>query len=190
MRTIVKNDKRFKAIGETGLDFYTPAVINPENARDDVPKDLQEKAFRAHLELARECNLPVVIHSRDAFDETVKILDEMNFAGYPLIWHCFCGVKEQIDILNARSWYISVPGAITYPANKQAREDLKYIPADKLLIETDCPFLSPQGWRGKRNEPCLVSLVAKTIAECREEALDDLWTRSGDNARKVFGITE
>ncbi len=180
LREIVQSDSRFKAIGETGLDFY----------RNEVPKDLQIKAFKEHLLLARECKLPVVIHSREAFDETVEILDELDFANYPLIWHCFCGVKAQIDILNERSWYISVPGAITYPANKQAREDVKYIPADKLLIETDCPFLSPQGWRGKRNEPCLVALTAKTIAECRNEDLEELWTRSGDNARRVFGVKD
>ncbi len=191
LHEIVKNDNRFKAIGETGLDFYRPpTTTHVDYQRDEAPKDMQIKVFREHLELARECDLPVVIHSRDAFDDTIKVLDDMNFKDYPLVWHCFCGVKEQIDILNARGWYISVPGAITYPANKQAREDLKYIPEDKLLIETDCPFLSPQGWRGKRNEPCLVSLTANVIAECRQEPLDALWTRCGDNARRIFNIKD
>ncbi len=178
LRTIVKEDSNMKAIGETGLDFF----------KNEVPPALQEQAFRDQLILAKECALPVVIHSRDAFSETVRILDDLDFSDYPLIWHCFCGIREQIDILNERGWYISVPGAITYPANKQEREDLKYIPADKLLIETDAPFLSPQGWRGKRNESCLVAVTAAKIAECREVPLATLWTQSGNNARKVFRL--
>ncbi len=177
-RKIFKEDSRMKAVGEIGLDFYI---------ENDSP-EIQEKAFREQLALAKELDLPVVIHSREAFDATLAVLDDMDFANYPLVWHCFCGNKAQIDELNKRGWYISVPGAITYPANKEARADIIHIPADKLMIETDCPFLSPQGWRGQRNEPALVSLTAKVIAECRNVPLDDLWTQCGDNARRLFRI--
>ncbi len=178
IREVVLNDNKFKAIGEIGLDYF----------KSEVPKDIQEKAFRAQLALAKELNLPIVIHSRDAFEDTIKVLDDMDFASYPLIWHCFCGEKAQIEEFNKRDWYVSVSGAITYPANKQARADLKYIPAHRLLIETDCPFLSPQGWRGKRNEPALVALSAKVIAENREVDLHSMWTECGDNARRAFNL--
>ncbi len=178
LRTILENDKRMKAVGEIGLDFYiNKATIEQQN-----------KVFREQLQLAKECDLPVVVHSREAFDETIAVLDELHFKDYPLVWHCFCGNKAQIDELNKRGWYISVPGAITYPANKEARADIIHIPTDKLMIETDCPFLSPQGWRGQRNEPCLVALTAKVIAECRNVPLDELWTQCGDNARTLFRL--
>ncbi len=169
-----------KAVGEIGLDFYH---------EDNDPKEVQVKAFKEQLLLAKELDLPVVIHSRDAFEDTLEVLDEMNFKDYPLVWHCFCGNKSQIDELNQRGFYISVPGSITYPANKEARADIIHIPTDKLLIETDCPFLSPQGWRGQRNEPALVALVAQKIAECRDIAIDELWTKCGDNARRFFRIS-
>ncbi len=178
LKSIIQNDNRFKAVGETGLDYF----------KSEVPKDEQENAFRKQLELARELNLPVVIHSREAFYETIQVLDDMNFQNYPLVWHCFCSNKEHIDAIISRGWYISVSGAITYPANKEARADLKYIPKDKLLVETDCPFLSPQGWRGERNEPCLTAISAKVIAEHREEDLAELWTQCGENAKKVFRL--
>ncbi len=179
LKEIAKNDSRIKAFGEMGLDFY----INKAS------HELQDKVFREQLALAKECDLPVIIHSREAFNETLAVLDDMNFKDYPLVWHCFCGNKAQIDELNARGWYISVPGAITYPANKEARADIIHIPSDKLMVETDCPFLSPQGWRGQRNEPSLTVITAKTIAECRQTPLDELWTTCGNNARKLFRIS-
>ncbi len=178
IREVILQDTKFKAVGEIGLDYF----------RSEVPKPLQEKAFRAQLALAKELNLPVVIHSREAFDDTIAILDDMEFQNYPLVWHCFCGERAQIEEFNKRDWYISVSGAITYPANKLARADLHYIPKDRLLIETDCPFLSPQGWRGQRNEPALVSLSASVIAEHRKVELSQMWTECGDNARRVFRL--
>lgn len=178
LRAIINKDKRIKAIGEIGLDFY----------RNTVPIEDQKRIFRAQLTLAKECALPIVIHSRDSFHETLAILDDMNFQNYPLVWHCFCGNKAQIEELNARDYYIAVSTSITYPANKEARADLHFIPENRILIETDCPFLSPQGWRGQRNEPCLSALSAETIALHRNIELAKLWTDCGENAKKLFRL--
>lgn len=179
LREIFKKDTRMKAVGEIGLDFFK---------EENPPKEVQEKIFREQLLLAKEFNLPVVIHSRNAFYETLEILDDMNFKNYPLVWHCFCGNQSQINELNERDFYISVSSSITYPANKEARADLKYIPANRLLLETDCPFLSPQGWRGERNEPCLIAVSGKVIAENRQVPLDKMWTECGENAKEVFRL--
>lgn len=180
VKHILTTDPRMKALGEIGLDFF----------KNTNPPDLQEKVLREQLAIAKEYNLPVAIHSRNAFEDTIRILDDMDFKDHPLIWHCFCGNKAQIDIINERAWYISVPASIGYPSNREARADIIHIPSDKLLIETDCPFLSPQGWRGKRNEPSLVVLTAKTIAECRQVPLEELWTECGNNARRIYRIED
>lgn len=172
------SDARLRAVGEIGLDFYWK----------DCPKEVQIPAFIDQLHFARDRKLPVVIHSRDAFDATLEILHDQGFYGYPLLWHCFGGDLGQVRRLVEAGWHISVPGPVTFPANAALREAVAAIPADKLLVETDCPYLSPMPYRGKRNEPAYTVFTAAKIAEVLGESPADIWTRCGDNARRFFGI--
>ncbi|MCH5277416.1 MAG: TatD family hydrolase [Desulfovibrionaceae bacterium] len=171
-------DPRLRAVGEIGLDYHWP----------DCPPETQKRIFRAQLGLARELDRPVVIHSRDAFADTLDILDDEGFAGRPLLWHCFGGDSAAAGAILERGWHISVPGPVSYPANSALREALRRIPAGRLLLETDCPYLAPVPWRGTRNEPALAAFTAQVLAAERGEDPAGLWTRCGRNALRFFGL--
>ena len=171
-------DSRLRAVGEIGLDFYWK----------DCPPEVQVTAFIDQLYLARDRNLPVVIHCRDAYEDTMRILREQGFHGYPLLWHCFGGTPEQARELVDAGWYISVPGPVTFPANAALREALAVIPRDRLLTETDSPYLAPMPYRGKRNEPAYTVFTVAAMADALEMDAAALWTQCGDNARRFFGI--
>jgi TatD DNase family protein len=178
LRAIVRNDARVRAIGEIGLDFF----------RDHCTPQTQEKAFRALLRLARETERPVVIHSRDATSATLAVLEEAKFTGYPLLWHCFGGDTTLMEHIVRQGWHLSIPGPVGYPGNKDLREAARKAPLERLLLETDSPYLAPLEWRGKRNEPAFAAFTAACIA--RERGMDtaELWTRCGDNARRFFNL--
>lgn len=173
-------DPRLRAIGEIGLDFYWK----------DCPPEAQIRAFVDQLHLAKELEKPVVIHSRDAYAETIRILHEQGFAGYPLLWHCFGGGSEEAREIVDAGWHISIPGPVTFPANTALREALALIPQDRLLLETDCPYLAPMPYRGKRNEPAYTAFTASRVAEALGLAPEVVWKRCGDNARTFFGLPE
>ncbi len=178
MRSHFLADERLRAIGEIGLDFYW----------DDCPKDVQLHVFIAQLNLAKELKKPVIIHSRDATEATFAVLEKEGFINYPLLWHCFGGdVKDMKKIIH-NGWHVSIPGAVTYPKNQELLDAAAATPLDKLLIETDCPYLAPQDWRGKRNEPAFTVFTAHCIAKAREMEAAELWQHCGDNARRFFGI--
>ena len=178
LRAIVRNDARVRAVGEIGLDFFRTYCTPPT----------QEKAFRALLRLAREEELPVVIHSRDAADATLAVLEEEKFKGYPLLWHCFGGDVALMEHIIRQGWHLSIPGTVGYPGNTALREAARHAPLERLLLETDAPYLAPLEWRGRRNEPAFTVFTAACIA--RERGMDtaELWTRCGDNARLFFRI--
>lgn len=179
MREAFRADSRLRAVGEIGLDFYWK----------DCPPLIQEDVFRMQLGLARELDLPVVIHSRDAAQDSLRILEAEGFAGRPLLWHCFSGdAVGHLDRLLENGWHISIPGPVTYAANVELREALKRIPADRLLVETDCPYLAPVPWRGKPNEPALVAFTAAAVAACRGTSPEALWTLCGNNTLRFFGL--
>jgi len=170
------------AIGETGLDFY----------RNRSSKESQVEAFKRHLELASKSGLPVVIHSRNANDEVFKILSEwvagMKGAHRPVgVLHCFSGDaeigKKYIDM----GFLIAFDGPVTYPKSSAASV-AKEIPLDKMLIETDCPFLTPQAHRGKRNEPAYVSYVASKIAEAKGVPPESVAEITSANAIRLFRL--
>lgn len=171
-------DNRLCAVGEIGLDFYWK----------DCPRELQVAIFRLQLRMARAHDRAVVIHSREAFIETIEILDEEGWIGGPLLWHCFGGGKNQAMEIIRRGWYISIPGPVTYPANSVLREAVAEVPADRIMIETDCPYLSPQQWRGKRNEPALSVFTAQAVAQARGMDTSELWTLCGCNSLRFFGL--
>ena len=174
----VAADSRIRAIGEIGLDFYWK----------DCPPEIQKEVFTKQLALARRLSLPVVVHCRDAEADTFAILESQGFAGYPLLWHCFGGNSAMAERIINNGWHLSVPGPVTFPANTELRDAVARIPADRLLVETDCPYLSPMPLRGKRNEPANLGYTIAAMAEARGTTPAELWTTCGNNARRFFGI--
>ncbi|WP_246946003.1 TatD family hydrolase [Bacillus pinisoli] len=166
------------AIGEMGLDYYW----------DKSPKETQKEVFRKQIQLARRVKLPIIIHNREATQDIVDILKEENAAEVGGIMHCYSGslevAKECIDM----NFYISFGGPVTFKNAKKPKEVAKELPLDKLLIETDCPFLAPHPHRGKRNEPSFVSLIAKEIAELKGITYEEVVLKTYDNARQLFNI--
>ncbi|MGG4211261.1 TatD family hydrolase [Bacillus safensis] len=166
------------AIGEMGLDYYW----------DKSPKDVQKEVFRRQIALAKEVNLPIVIHNRDATEDVVTILKEEGAAEVGGIMHCFTGSLETAKACMDMNFYISFGGPVTFKNAKKPKEVVKEIPSDRLLIETDCPYLTPVPFRGKRNEPSYVKYIAEQIAELREISFEELAELTTKNAKKVFRI--
>lgn len=171
-------EKKIIAIGETGLDYHYKLS----------PADIQKKVFRKFLQLAQELDLPAIIHSREASKDTMLIIHEENQGKLKGVLHCFGGdmalAKEALDI----GLLISFTGNITFPKADKIRNAAKEIPLDRIMIETDCPFLAPQAYRGKRNEPAYVVEVAKQIAEDKGLSIEEVSAQTTKNARKFFKI--
>ena len=163
------------AIGETGLDYY----------REGAPKPDQARAFTAQLEIARELDKPVVIHTRAAEDDTLDLL-ATHADGLRVILHCF-SMPDRLDECLARGYWISFAGNVTFPKAPELREAAARVPADRLLVETDSPFLAPQPVRGKPNEPRHVVATARVVAEARGVPYATVEADVGRNAAALFG---
>lgn len=152
---LVESSKKVIAWGEIGLDYYY----------DHSPRHVQREAFRRQVRTAKELGLPIIIHSRDADDETVEILtEECSYDGFRGIMHCFGGTPGMAEDLMAIGFLISFAGNVTFKKAENLREAARVVPLDKLLVETDCPFLTPSPFRGKRNEPAYVTHTAEFLA--------------------------
>lgn len=173
----LNKDNKVKAIGETGLDFFRN-YSKPEN---------QEKAFQAQIDLAKELNLPMIIHIRDAYPQAMKILKEKNY--FNGVLHCYSGDEAFAQEAVKLGFYISISGSITYDGNK-LKSVIKQLPLDRLMIETDAPYLAPVPHRGKRNEPSCVQFTLKTIAHTLNKDFFSLAQITTDNAKRCFGIDE
>ena len=176
----VKSDPLIRAIGEIGLDYHYEEGYSPSA--------LQEPWFRRQLRLARELDKPVVIHSREAWDRMFAILDEEDMPGRPLLWHCFGGDAARARQIMERGWHIAFGGASTFKANAEVREALHAVLPERLMLETDCPYLAPEPWRGKTNEPALAVFTAERLAPELSMSTEELWTLAGENARRFFGM--
>lgn len=153
---LVRSSPKVIAWGEIGLDYYY----------DHSPRDVQIEAFRGQIRTARELDLPIIIHSRDADDETVEILkEECSYDGFRGIMHCFGGTPEMAEALMKVGFLISFAGNVTFKKAENLRDSARVVPLDRLLIETDCPFLTPIPFRGKRNEPSFVVHTANFLAD-------------------------
>jgi len=172
-----KQQNKIVGIGETGLDFYH----KPFN------KQRQADAFRAHIELALKKNLPLVVHMRDSADETLKVLEEYA-ADLRGVNHCFCQEQYVADQLLDWGFYLGIDAPITYPKNHEFREIVKNLPLDSILLETDAPFLAPQQHRGKQNSPAYIPLFAQTIADLKDISLQEVASKTTENAESLFGI--
>ena len=168
--------KKLVAYGEIGLDYY----------RNYAPREVQIKAFRAQIALAKELSLPIIIHSRQARDETLRILRETVAAENGAIMHCFSydldTAKELLDL----GFHLSIPGTVTYKKASSLDEIIRYVPLERLLPETDAPFLTPEPHRGKRNEPAFVTLVIARIAQVLGRTVEDVSPVLRDNFVRLF----
>lgn len=174
----IKNDKVL-AIGEIGLDYYWE--------KDENVRSLQRKAFTEQINLANKLDLPIVIHTRDAIMDTLTILKENNVRNKG-VFHCCPLNRELIKEALKLDFYISFAGPITFKNSKNANEIIELVPNDKMLIETDSPYLSPEPFRGKRNDPRNVKFIAKKIAEVKNMELKDIAKITYENAKKVYKI--
>lgn len=172
------NNKRIKALGEIGLDYYW----------NRSPQKVQRQIFQSQLRLAKENDWPVVIHSREAERETIKILLDLGFRNRPLLWHCFSGDKQLAKELITYGWMLSIPGIVTFNQAKKLQQAVKQIPLNVFTLETDCPFLAPEPYRGKRNEPAYIVSAAVKIAEIKDVEPRQIWTKTGQNAKDFFGL--
>ena len=171
--------RKIKAIGETGLDF----------AKEYSPRDVQLQTFRWHLELALQWGLPVVVHDRNAHDQTLEILAEYVPKGLRGVLHCFSGDVSVARRALQMGFYLSVSGVVTFSKADLLREVVCFVPMDRLLIETDCPFLAPVPYRGKTNEPGYVRYVAEEIARLKSLTLEEVASCTTQNAQALFALS-
>jgi len=176
LRELARHPK-VRAIGEIGLDYYW-----------DYPREAQFRAFRAQIRLARELGLPVVIHDRDAHEDVVRVLEEEGAGEVGGVMHCWSGDWALAERCLALGFYLGFGGPLTYPRNEAIREVARRAPLDRIVIETDSPYLPPVPHRGRRNEPAFVRHVAEFLAELRGMAYPDLAALVTANARRLFRI--
>lgn len=176
LRDLAKQPK-VVAIGEAGLDFF----------RDHTPRRVQIEAFRRQIRLARELELPLIVHDRDAHQETMQLLKEE--AAQAVLLHCFSGDLAMAEEAWARGYYVSIAGPVTYPKNEALRDIVRKARIDRLLMETDCPFLPPQAFRGQRNEPAYLLHTAQEVARLLGMRLNELGRLTTDNARRLFRLS-
>lgn len=166
------------AIGEIGLDYYW----------DTSPKEVQHQVFRDQIRLARRLGKPIVIHNRDAHEDILTILREEKAEEVGGVMHCFSGSVESAKICLGMNFYISFGGPVTYKNARVPKEVLASVPLDRLLIETDSPYLTPHPFRGKRNESSYVAYVAEAAAEIKGISVEELALITTENGKKCFGI--
>lgn len=165
-----------RALGEIGLDYHY----------DFAPKDVQHEVFRLQIRLARELDLPIIIHTREAEDDTLAILRDESGGSVRGVMHCFTGTRRLAEEAVALGLHISIAGIVTFPKGANVREVAALVPADRLLCETDSPYLAPTPYRGKRNEPAWVVRVAEELATLRAVPLDDLRRQTSANFDTLF----
>ena len=178
LKTLALSSKRIKAIGEIGLDYYW--VKEPEL------RAKQAELLRRQLALAKELDMPVIIHDREAHADTLKIVEE--FPEVKGVFHCYSGSIEMAQRLISLGYLISFTGVITYKNAKKAVEVVENIPLDKLMIETDSPYMSPEPFRGKRNSSLYVYRMAEAIADIKNIPLDEVINQTTENGKKLFNI--
>ena len=170
-------DPKVVGIGETGLDYYYDHSVRAAQATN----------FRAHIDAARQTNLPLIVHTRDAEDDTIAILrEEMAAGAFSGVLHCFTGTQALADAALDLGFYISASGIMTFKNAEALRAVLKGVPLDRLLVETDSPYLAPIPHRGKRNEPSFVAYTARALAELKGVAFEELAAATSENFFRLF----
>ena len=175
-RTLVRENPRVKAIGEIGLDYHY----------EDISREIQLRAFRAQMELARELGLPVIVHEREAHEDGMKIVEE--FPEVKGVFHCYSGSAEMAKWLVARGWYIGFTGVLTFKNARKALEVAAAIPMDRIVIETDCPYMAPDPFRGRRNDPGKIYRMAEKLAELRGLTVAEAEAITMENGKRLYRI--
>lgn len=189
-----ENSSKVIGVGECGLDYLINPTYNPDNLTNEQLKQLQIKLLQAQVELAKELNLPLLIHCRDdrsknpnnteCWDEILRLTH--NWKG---IYHCYSGLPQTTTtLLQNTKFYLSFAGNLTYPKNDYLKAAVKIIPLERIVLETDCPFLPPQSIRGKRNEPSSVKEIAQTIAEIKDININEVGQTTTDNFLRLFNL--
>ena len=175
-RAIVAANPKIKAIGEIGLDYHY----------EDIPRELQQKAFRMQMELARELDLPAIVHERDAHEDGMKFVEE--FPEVTGVFHCYSGSAEMAKWLVNRGWYIGFTGVLTFKNARKALEVAAAIPMERIVLETDCHYMSPEPFRGKRNDPGKLYRMAEKLAEVRGLTVEEVHAITTENGKKLYRI--
>ncbi len=175
-RMLCKRNNKIRAIGEIGLDYHY----------EDIPREIQRQAFRLQLGLARELDLPVIVHDRDAHGDALAILEE--FPEVKGVFHCYSGSLEMARILVEKGWYIGFTGVLTFKNARKAVEVAENIPLEHLVLETDCPYMAPEPFRGKRNHPGYLYRMAQRLAEIRGLPVEEIGRITTENGKRLYRI--
>ena len=175
-RMLCKQNSKIKAIGEIGLDYHY----------EDIPREIQKQAFRAQMALAQELNLPVIVHEREAHEDGVKIVEE--FPQVTGVFHCYSGSAEMAKWLVSRGWYIGFTGVLTFKNARKAVEAAASIPLERIVLETDCPYMAPEPFRGKRNDPGKLYRMAEKLAEIRGLTVEEIQSITTENGKRLYRI--
>jgi TatD DNase family protein len=175
-RALCQENPKVKAIGEIGLDYYY----------ETIPRDIQQRAFRLQMDLARELKLPVIVHERNAHDDGMRIVKE--YKDVTGVFHCYSGSAEMARQLVDMGWYIGFTGVLTFKNARKAVETAERIPLERIVLETDCPFMAPEPFRGKRNDPGYLYRMAQRLAEIRGISVEEVTAITTENAKKLYRI--
>ena len=175
-RQLCRENPRIRAIGEIGLDYHY----------EDIPREIQLKAFRAQMALAKELDLPVIVHEREAHEDGMTVVDE--FPEVKGVFHCYSGSAEMAKELVRRGWYIGFTGVLTFKNARKALEVAAAIPLDRIVLETDCPYMSPEPFRGKRNDPGKLYRMAEKLAELRGLSVEQIHAITTENGKRLYRI--
>ena len=168
--------KKVKAIGEIGLDYHY----------EDVPREIQQRAFRAQMELARELGMPVIVHEREAHEDGMAIIRQ--FPEVRGVFHCYSGSAEMARQLVDMGWYVGFTGVLTFKNARRAVETAASVPLDRILLETDCPYMAPEPFRGKRNHPGYLYRMAEKLAEIRGISVEEAQKATFENGKRFYRI--
>ena len=175
-RELCQLNPKVKAIGEIGLDYHY----------EDIPRDIQLKAFRTQMELARELNLPAIVHERDAHEDGMAVV--RDFPEVTGVFHCYSGSAEMARQLVDKGWYIGFTGVLTFKNARKAIEVASSIPIDRIVLETDCPYMAPEPFRGRRNDPGKIYRMAEKLAEIRGLSVEEIRAITAENGKQLYRI--
>ena len=175
-RKLCKLNPKVKAVGEIGLDYHY----------EDIPREIQQKAFRMQMELARELDLPVIVHEREAHEDGMAIVRE--FPTVKGVFHCYSGSAEMAKQLVEMGWYIGFTGVLTFKNARKAVETAASIPLDRIVLETDCPYMAPEPFRGKRNDPGYLCRMAQQLAQIRGITPEEAAAITTENGKRLYRI--
>ena len=175
-RKLCRENEKVKAIGEIGLDYHY----------EDIPREIQLRAFRLQMELAREVRLPVIVHEREAHQDGMQVV--ADFPDVTGVFHCYSGSAEMARQLVDRGWYIGFTGVLTFKNARKSLEVAAAIPLDRIVLETDCPYMAPTPFRGKRNDPGKLYRMAEALAEVRGMTPEEVRAATMENGKRLYRI--